>query len=506
MVSPYSHRLRNAQRDASQRVWIVYGVAVCCAALLIPLALSPFDYSPLKLFLAAALLGLCLYPTAHYFANPQIDQPAFAVLCISYALQFAAPIFTREPVMDLEHRVEYMADADVITALTLSLLGVGALQLGYYHFRTNRISNLFPVVNLSLNEKRAVVYCVAMFALPFSVGVLERLLPPELAGLVTQLSALTGLLQNQLLVIIGVLGWIVYSGRGTAQHKVLLYGVVAITVFRGVSSSTLEQVILPIVVLFLTRWLHTKRLPIKNMLLVGMVIVFLSPVKGNVRGQTWYSSGAESAGSVERVLVWVGQASEYWAETLSGQRSLAESTAGAAGRTDLIHQLAYIYTMTPQVIPYKYGGTYSYFAISWIPRFLWPDKPEAGIANRRFAVEYGVTMPEIAETTTFGMSLLGEGYINFGVIGVVVAMGLQGVLLSLLEHIFGSYKSGAGGQAVFLAFYVYLFNGIGSSAEILFGNVFQTLAVSCLLLWWAREKPSVARSPAANAVRFSSYR
>lgn len=505
MVSAYPHRSRNARRDSSQRVWIIYAAAVCAAAILLPLVLSQFDYSSLKVFLATALLGLCFYPAAHYFANPQTDQPAFAVLCISYAVQFAVPVFTREPVMKLVHGSEYLSDADVITALALSILGVGALQLGFYQFKINKVRNLFPSVNLALNEKRAIVYCVTMFALPFSVNILIAVLPPEFSGILTQLSALLGLLQNQLLVIIGVLGWIVYSGRGTVLHRVLLYGIVVITVLRGISGASLEQVIVPIVVLFLTQWLHTKRMPLKNMVLVAVVIIFLSPVKGEVRAQTWYSSDLNNTSSAERVLLWVGQASEYWMETLSGERSFVESTASSANRTDLIHQFTYMYTMTPQVIPYKYGATYSYFAVAWIPRFMWPDKPEAGIANRNFSVEYNITTSEIAQGTTFGMSLLGEGYINFGIIGVAVVMALQGVLLSLLEHIFGSYKSGAGGQAVFLAFYVYLFNGVGSSAEILFGNVFQTLAVSCILLWWAREKPTAVRAHAGIA-RVPSYR
>jgi hypothetical protein len=85
-------------------------------------------------------------------------------------------------------------------------------------------------------------------------------------------------------------------------------------------------------------------------------------------------------------------------------------------------------------------------------------------------------------------------------------MAVQGAALSLLEHIFGSYKSGAGGQAVFLAFYVFLFNGVGSSAEILFGNIFQNLTLSCILLWWARANPSAVRSAVTGSLRLSANR
>ncbi|MBA2503860.1 MAG: hypothetical protein H0V27_13365 [Pyrinomonadaceae bacterium] len=489
-----------------QRVWIIYAAAVCCTTILVPLFLSPYEYSTVQLVLASVLACLCLYPTARYFAHPQHDQPAFAVLCISYATQFAVPVFTRDNVIDVVNGVVYLNEQDVVAALVLAILGVGALQFSYYWFKSSKFSGTIPVVKLPLNDKRAFVYCIVMTSLLFGVSGLQSLLPSEWAFLLEPLLAFVGLLENQLLVIIGVLGWLVYSGRGGLAHKTLLYGLVALSVFRGASSAFLEQAILPVVVLFLMRWLCTRRLPIKSMALAAVAILFLSPVKGNFRAEVWNPSQSIGVGRVERTFLWFSQASEYWMETLSGERSLVESTAGAASRTDLIHQLAYIYMTTPSVVPYEYGGTYSYFVVAWVPRFVWPDKPTAGLANRNFAVNYGITTPEVAESTTFGMSLIGEGFINFGIVGVVLVMAVQGAALSLLEHIFGSYKSGAGGQAVFLAFYVFLFNGVGSSAEILFGNIFQNLTLSCILLWWARANPSAVRSAVTGSLRLSANR
>jgi hypothetical protein len=126
--------------------------------------------------------------------------------------------------------------------------------------------------------------------------------------------------------------------------------------------------------------------------------------------------------------------------------------------------------------------------VALIPRALWANKPEAGSANNFFAINYGLLTEEGAKTTTFGMSLLGESFINFGWAGVVFVMLIQGLAIAVLEWIFGSRMSGAGGQAVFIAFFVFFLNGIGSSAEILFGNILQNLLFGYVLLWWAREK------------------
>jgi hypothetical protein len=180
---------------------------------------------------------------------------------------------------------------------------------------------------------------------------------------------------------------------------------------------------------------------------------------------------------------------EYWQDTFTGQRDLAEATSSATSRADFIHQVAHIYSMTPSVVPYQWGRTYSFFLVSFIPRILWPDKPTAGSANGFYAVTYGVQTEESAKTTTFGVSILGEAFMNFGWAGVVFVMLLQGILIGALHYSFGSYESGPGGQAVFLAFFVYFLNGIGSSAEIMFGGILQNLLCGYLILLWAREKP-----------------
>ena len=119
----------------------------------------------------------------------------------------------------------------------------------------------------------------------------------------------------------------------------------------------------------------------------------------------------------------------------------------------------------------------------------------AGSANEFFAVTYGITTEEGAKRSTFGVSLIGEAYINFGWVGVIFVMLIQGVLISGFQYAFGRDQSGPGGQAVFLAFFVFFLNGIGSSAEIMFGGILQNLICGYFLLLWARESPlgSIAR-------------
>ena len=506
MQLAFESRASAVRLKTSQAMKLYLGASVV-AVTVIPLIFSWYEYHSVQVFLAMILLVVCLYPSARYFSRKESGIPTLAILCFAYALQFSLPIFTREATFELMAReVRYLENADVIAALLMAIVGVGLLQLGYYRFREGRLIRLVPNANLPLNKFRAILYCLVVgFVLPF-VFTIKDIIPEEYQA---PLSSILTLLQNQILVVIAILGWLVYSRRGSRWFVVALYGAVAIAALRGVGNGILEHALVPISVLFIVKWIHTRRIPVGAIVAVGVIVLFLSPVKNDFRQRVMSDPGGEELADQSLILkagAWVDQASVYWLETLRGDRDLTEATSGATLRTDLIHQVAHIHSMTPSVVPFQYGETYSYFAVSLIPRLLWPDKPTAGSANRFFGVNYGLQTEEGAKITTYGISILGEAYINFGWPGVFVIMLFQGLILGVLQHAFGESRSGPGGQAVFLAFFVFFLNGIGSSAEILFGNVIQNLFCGYFLLLWARERRSKSQVPDVSFSHPSLYR
>jgi hypothetical protein len=477
-------------------IWGIYTVAVFGGVILTPLVLSQYGYSPLKVLLATILLGMCLFPTAHYFADRAAGLPAFPVLCLAYAFQFAIPIFTREPVIQMAYgRINYLNDDSIITALILSVLGVGALLLGYYRLRSTALVKTIPAIGLHLNEKKAALYCVV-------IGVLAPLLP-NIADYLPQspnipLMAVVKVLQSQALVAIAIMGSLIYSGKGKPWYKILLYWMIGLTVMQGLSTGMIEQVLAPIAALLIIKWQVTKRFPFPGIIFVVLMIFFLSPVKESFRLATWYEDTRVVESPFDKARLWLTKASQYWAGTLSSEDSLSQSTEQATSRMDLIHQFALVCSLTPSEVPYQYGATYSYFLVTLIPRAIWPGKPEAGASNKFFGVSYGLTTEEGAARTTFGVNLVAESYINFGWAGVLSIMAIQGAFLCLLQRVFGEDNSGAGGQAVYVSFFVFFLNGIGSSADMLFGNILQSALLSCALLWWMREKSSTRRSQETN--------
>lgn len=497
----YNSNIRRSKR--SNNLMKLYFGGCLFAVMSIPAILSGYGYPPLHSLLALILIGVCLYPTTQYLSQKKEGLPTLAVLCAAYGFQFGLPVFTREATIQLMGlNIQKLSDTDVAVALIMAILGVSAQQLGYYWFRRSKVQNMIPVARLPLDKTKALLYCVLMvilvpLVLASKVPILEFLQPP---------SSILRVLQNQVLVAIGVLGWIVYSLRDSRLYKVGLYALVFIVAVRGISTGALEEALVPFAVLFVVKWRYTKKIPVGPILAATALIVFLSPVKDDYRKELVNNAEREVTNQsvVSKAFLWIEQATEFWADTLSGSQGFGEATSSATSRVDLIHQFAYIHSMTPSVIPFQYGATYSYFAVALVPRVIWPDKPTAGSANTFYGVSYGITDEEGAQRSTFGVSLLGESYINFSWFGVISVMFLQGALLCILQHSFGGARSGAGGQAIFLAFFVFFLNGIGSSAEILFGNILQNLVLGYLLLLWARDKLHKRQSSAMGIYRPST--
>jgi hypothetical protein len=491
----------NSGFSRSRHLMRLYVGVSISALLLIPLILSEYEFSWLKILFGTLLLVVCVYPCARYFACHETGLPTMPVFCLAYAMQFAFPVFSHDDTfLLLGGEVKYLEDKDVISALVIALLGILALQAGYYWFQKSRHKELVPVAHLPLEKSKALLYCVLVGLLLPVLFVLQGLIPEQFQ---LPLSSILRLLQNQILVVIGILGWLVYGRKESKVFTVWLYGLVVIASMRGISSGALEEALVPIGVLFVVKWLYTRRVPVTPILATAALVIFLSPVKSDYRQLVWMGDDPELAqqSSLTRGVTWIEQAAEYWGKTIAGDRDFIEATSSATGRADFIHQMAHIYSMTPAVVPYQYGKTYSFFAVSFIPRVIWPDKPLAGSANSFYAVSYGVTNEEGAKTTTFGVSILGEAFINFGWYGIVFVMLFQGVLISVLQHAFGGSESGPGGQAVFLAFFVFFLNGIGSSAEIMFGGILQNLLCGYFLLLWAKERPGQRLLQSAQSLR-----
>ena len=111
-------------------------------------------------------------------------------------------------------------------------------------------------------------------------------------------------------------------------------------------------------------------------------------------------------------------------------------------RLSLLQQTANVIELTPDRVPYQHGRLYSYIAITFVPRFLWPEKPSVNDANQWYQVTYGLTRRNQLSTVSIAIGTVAESYINFGWFGPALIIFPLGVFLGCFERIFLRADSG----------------------------------------------------------------
>lgn len=91
--------------------------------------------------------------------------------------------------------------------------------------------------------------------------------------------------------------------------------------------------------------------------------------------------------------------------------------------------LEYIISSVPDRTPYLGGVTYLKPLLWWVPRSLWPEKPE----NITRLIVYEPRPHSFAGGTSQGVTMIGEMYWNLGLVGVVVGMYLFGLIARVIE-------------------------------------------------------------------------
>jgi len=223
--------------------------------------------------------------------------------------------------------------------------------------------------------------------------------------------------------------------HGFDKFLIFTYGVVALVV--GISSGWLGSFV-GIGVVCLTVYIYERRkFPLRAALIVLPVILFFQPAKNAFRARYWAVAGSDES-STERVSFWVEHSWNLWSSALAEQdgehtRDLVDATIS---RLALLQQTANVIELTPSRVPFQYGKTYSYIAVTFMPRMFWPNKPSVNDANHWYQVTYGLSDPHQLSTVSIAVGTVAESYINFGWFGPVAIMFALGVLLGSFERIF----------------------------------------------------------------------
>lgn len=261
---------------------------------------------------------------------------------------------------------------------------------------------------------------------------LENLIYYSRFGLYLVLLGVTYDLLSGFLSSIGFLGYIIsnfkfvgaiilYFSKDKKSRK-LFYFVILFLLYQSLSNAMFHDFILWSVFFYMF-WAYRFKPSIKTILgTFGIAILFLGglqTIKAAYRTQVW---SGYSGNKVE--LFFSLMANLYMSDDPSDGNS--EFGNGNNVRLNQGWIISAIMHHIPQNQVYLEGQTITEaIRASLIPRFLDPDKPDAG-GRENFRKFTGL---EINEGTSMGLSIVGEGYGNFGTFGGIVFMAFWGLFI-----------------------------------------------------------------------------
>lgn len=425
----------------------------------------------------ALLVAVCALPIVSWRRRPARGLPMFELICLSYAAQYALPLYLQPNQLIVNSRAIVFSWGQALQANVLITLGIAAMVVSYYAVKRALASRGDLRVDLPLPGDTSTRY----IAVGLAVGLVALALadfglsPAGTSGL----GAFFRVAADQTYVAIALLGLAVYRRELQARWILALYASVVVAALLGLLSGLLENALIPLVVLAIVYWRGRGRPPLR-LFLVGIVLfVLLDSVKTEYRSQVWY--GGQQTGVAGKLGLWASLAGAEVGHLVTGGSAaqLGPLVQNAGARLDLLHTFMYVHETTPQTVPYFDGSTYSYLAYGWIPRVLWPDKPQAQSNAIAAVVDYGLLAP--GSSTSIGLGQPAEAYANFGALGVVIVLALEGMFFAVLDHVLNGPQS-QGGAAVYLTVMVFFLNGIGSQTAAVFGSMIQDVVAMAIVL------------------------
>ncbi len=396
-------------------------------------------------WLSAVGVGCFFYFLTRLVSEAGVDLPIESFILVMASLQWIiGPVLAYA---GFSNHYKYHMYVPVEEYMALAVPGVIALSIGLYAFRSKkRVAQVSYYADITRDIVSSTQYLpFYLIGIGFIFSFLIDRFPPALAFPAYILSNVKyiGLIylifsdrqkSKGLILALAFLLTFMSSLRGAMFHDLLLWsafiGMYAAYIFRPSNTQKVLAVLL------------------------GMAFIFtLQAVKDEYRA-TLREEGQ-------------GQNVQKFLETVDA-RLIEDEMANSSNVERLVVRInqgwiiSSIMDMVPKWFPHANGETVLVAVkASLLPRFLYPDKPSAG--GRENYEKYSGF--ELQSGTSMGISLLGEGYINYGVRGAWVFMFIFGLTSSFVIQQF--FRLASKYPTIWLWFPLILLHFVKAETELL---------------------------------------
>lgn len=433
------------------------------------------------------VLPWCAYTS--WQRNGTNRLPLFAIVALAHWVYFGLPLFWSSRNIDALVK-QQISDGAITRVLEMTLLGLACLWAGmrlrFFVISPSRL----PDVAMS-GGRRDYMHFVMACGLVLSLVVSPYVLGEGGRQIVLILQSVVPA------AIFAILFSDALKGQAGDRDIVMIILYLVISVILGAASGwagSLARVGILCSAVFLS---VRRKIPWLAIVGAGMAVVFLQVGKTPFREAYWY--GSSQGDPFERISFWVEQSYSRWADAIvrADDDQIFRYANQTLERASLLNQAANVMERTPSVVPFQHGRTYSYMAVTLIPRFLWPAKPDVNEANRFYQVQYGLSSTSSVRRVSISAGFLVEGYMNFGWAGVVGVMFLVGVVLGIIEQTFFSREGGVLWTSLGIALLTPLITIESQFVQYLGGFVQQVLLTLLILLpaaTYGARQPDISRS------------
>jgi hypothetical protein len=396
-------------------------------------------------WLSAVGVGAFAYFLARLVAEAGVDLPIESFILVMASMQWIIG-----PVLDyagLSNHYKYHMWVPVEEYMTLAVPGVIALSIGLYAFRSKKriglISHYAGITRDIVSRTQYLPYY--LIGIGFIFSFLVGKFPPALAFPAHILSNVKyiGLIylifsdrqkKKALILTLAFSLTFMSSLRGAMFHDLLLWsafiGMYAAYIFRPSNAQKALAVLLGLAFIFVLQAVKDDyRSTLREEGQGQNIEKFLESVDERLLEDQMASSG-----NVERLVVRINQG---WI-------------------------ISSIMAVVPKWVPHANGETVKVaIKASILPRFLYPDKPKAG-GKENYEKYSGFLLQS---STSMGISLLGEAYINFGVRGAWIFMFIFGLASSFVIQQF--FLLAAKYPTIWLWFPLILLHFVKAETELL---------------------------------------
>jgi hypothetical protein len=190
--------------------------------------------------------------------------------------------------------------------------------------------------------------------------------------------------------------------------------------FWNFLSGAREKTLIPFIAMLLVYVVYRNRIPWKFLAAMLLPAILLMGFMDLYRQTVRRFSDVDRI-SFTQVLAALGRAKDY-----SETRGFVSTFVLGLNRMSDLESISEIYRNVPEIHPYLEGETYERIPYSLIPRALWPDKPVllTGV-NEWFFQHEGGTSP---------ITVMGEGYLNYGWLGVIGCAVFAAIVMRSLDR------------------------------------------------------------------------